>query len=115
MSAAIVLPAEVGVGKTREIETLLADPWRKLVCLRLRHGALLADHSAKVPITIHALLGKGLLRVGDEEYQLTLGVIVPVGAHVVHSVKADPELAMLVTFFRQSDVVTGAETTAQFD
>lgn len=114
MSTTIILPTEVGTGKEREVETLLADPWRKLVCIRLRRGALLADHSAKVPIIIHAFLGKGTLRVNGEEHQLTPGVIVPVDAHVIHSVRADPELALLVTFFRQPDTDTGAETTARF-
>ena len=56
MNEAILLPNEIGPGKDREVETLLADPWRKLVLIRLRNHALLADHSAKVPITIHTVL-----------------------------------------------------------
>ena len=101
MSEAIVLPAEVGAGKEREIQTLLADLWRKLVLIRLRNGALLADHSAQVPITIQALLGQGTLNVAGRAYRLAPNVIVPVDAHVVHNVQAEPELAILVTFFRQ--------------
>lgn len=115
MSAAIVLPTAIGAGKPREVETLLADPWRKLACIRLREGAVLADHSARVPILVHALLGKGVLRVRDEEYLLTPGVIVPVDAQVTHSVRADPELLLLVTFFRQPASGEESETTARFD
>jgi quercetin dioxygenase-like cupin family protein len=114
MNDAIVLPIDIGVGKEREVQTLLADPWRKLVLIRLRHSALLADHSARVPITIHALLGQGTLNVTGRAYPLAPGVIVPVDAHTVHSVQAEPELAILVTFFRQPETAIGDETTARF-
>lgn len=110
MNEAIILPKTIGDGKMREVETLWDDVWRKLVVIRLRAGALLADHSAKFPITIHALLGSGILRVAGREYPLTPGVIVPVDAHVVHNVQADPELAILVTFFRQAGTGTVNES-----
>ena len=115
MSAAIVLPNEIGPGKEREVQTLFADPWRRLVLIRLRDAALLADHSARVPITIHALLGKGILNVAGETYPLTPGTIVPVDAHVVHHVRADPALALLVTFFRRPESEAGSETSARFE
>lgn len=114
MNTIIALPQEMGTGKDREVRTLLADPWRKLVLIRLRHGALLADHSARVPITIQAVVGKGTLRVGDRAVALAPGVLVAVDAHEEHNVQAEPEVAMLVTFFRQAGETT-AETTAKFD
>src|SRR5215510_14883261 len=115
MKEVIMLPTEIGVGKEREVQTLLADPWRKLVLIRLRNRALLDDHSARVPITIHALLGAGSLNVAGHMYPLTPGVIVPVDAHAVHSVQADPALAILLTFFRQPGTAAGGETTARFE
>jgi len=115
MKTTIILPQAIVPGKVREIQTLLADQWRKLVLIYVRQGALLADHSARVPITIHAILGAGILRVGSDEYVLTPGVIVPVDAHVVHNVQADPDLAILVTFFRQPQLTNTDETTARFD
>ena len=115
MNTAIVLPHAITPGKTREVQTLFADQWRKLVLISLRHGGLLTDHSARVPITIQALLGSGILRVGSDEYTLTPGVIVPVDAHIVHNVQADPDLALLVTFFRQPEQSDENETTARFD
>jgi quercetin dioxygenase-like cupin family protein len=115
MAEAVMLPQEIGSGKAKEIETLLADPWRKLVLIRLRSGALLADHSAKFPITIQAVLGRGFLNVAGAHYVLSPGAIVPVDAHVVHNVRADPDLAILVTFFRQAGAEAGSETSAQFD
>lgn len=115
MSNTIVLPNEIGPGKEREVQPLFADAWRKVVLIRLRDGALLADHSAKVPIIIHALLGRGVLNVAGETYSLTPGVLVPVDAHVIHNVQADPALAILVTFFRRPETEAGTETTARFD
>jgi quercetin dioxygenase-like cupin family protein len=115
MSEAIVLPSEIGPGKAREVQTLFSDPWCKLVLIRLRDAALLTDHSARVPITIHAFLGKGILNVAGETYPLTPGTIVPVAAHVVHHVRADSALAILVTFFRQPETEAGSETTARFE
>ena len=102
MNTRIVLPNEIGTGKEREVRTLFADSSRKLVLICLRNQTLLADHSAQVPITIHAILGKGILRVGEDSYELAPGVVVPVEAHAVHNVQAEPELAILVTFFRQT-------------
>ncbi len=115
MSNAIVLPHVIGAGKDREIQILLADRWRKLVLIQLRRGALLADHSARVPITIQALAGKGSLRLGSEEHVLTPGVLVAVDAHVIHNVQGDPDVAILVSFFRQVESRDENDTTALVD
>jgi len=115
VSKTIRLPNEVGEGKDREVEVLLADQARKLVLIRLRRGALLADHSARVPIAIQAVAGRGTLRVENEAYPLVPGVVVPVDAHVVHNVQGDPALAILVTFFRGSGMRNEDDTSARFD
>ena len=114
MTTSISLPSEIGDGKDREVQVLLADRWRKLVLIRIRRGALLADHSARVPITIQTVVGKGMLHIGDEAYELVPGVLVPVDAHVFHNVQGDPDVAILVTFFRQGSL-DGNDTTARFD
>jgi len=114
MTDAIFLSNEIGVGKDREIQILLADPWRKLVLIRLRRGALLADHSARVPITIQTVAGKGILRVGDEAHELVPGVLVPVDANLLHNVQGHPDVAILVTFFRRAGMLEDNDTTARF-
>jgi quercetin dioxygenase-like cupin family protein len=114
MHTTITLPQTIGTTKVREVQTLFADQWRKLVLISLRQDALLADHSARVPITVHCLIGAGTLHVGNVAYTLTPGVIVPVDAHVVHNVQADPDLAILVTFFRQPENAGEPDTTARF-
>ena len=115
MSQAIHLPHEIGDGKDREIQVLLADRWRKLVLIQLRRGVLLADHSARVPITIQAVAGMGSLRVGNEEHALLPSVLIPLDAHTVHNVQADPAVAILVSFFRHSDAQDENDTTARSD
>jgi quercetin dioxygenase-like cupin family protein len=115
MSNAIFLPHVIGAGKDREVQILLADRWRKLVLIQLRRGVLLADHSARVPITIQALAGKGSLRLGSEVHVLAPGVLVAVDAHVIHSVRGDPDVAILFSFFRQAESRDENDTTALFD
>jgi len=115
MSDAMVLPREIGVGKDRDIKILLADRWRKLVLIQLRRGALLADHTARVPITIQAVAGKGLLRLDGETHVLSPGVLVPVDAHVLHNVEGDPDVAILVSFFRQTEAYDKPDSTAKFE
>lgn len=115
MSEAIVLPHDIGVGKDREVQVLLADQWRKLVLIQLRRGVLLADHSARFAITIQTLAGKGILRLAGVEHVLFPGVLVPVDAHVVHNVQGDPDVAILVTFFRQAALQDESDTSAKFD
>ena len=115
MSKAIQLPHEIGDGKDREVRVLLADRLRKLVLIQLRHGVLLADHSARVPITIQTVAGAGTLRIGNEEHALLPGVVVPLDAHAIHSVQADPAVAILVTFFRRDEALDENDTTARFD
>ena len=115
MSDTLVLPHEIGDGPDREVQILLADRWRKLVLIQLRRGALLADHTARVPITIQALAGQGFLRLGHETHVLSPGVLVPVDAQVLHNVQGDPDVAILVSFFRQAQAHDENDSTAQFE
>jgi quercetin dioxygenase-like cupin family protein len=115
MSDALVLPHGIDPGPDREVQILLADRWRKLVLIQLRHGALLADHTARVPITIQAVVGKGLLHVGGEAHVLSPGVLVPVDAHISHNVQGDPDVAILVSFFRQAEARDEHDSTAKFE
>ena len=115
MNQALLLPHQIGPGPDRELQILLADHWRKLVLIQLRRGALLADHTARVPITIQTLAGRGHLRLGQLVYALTPGVLVPVDAHTLHNVQGDPDVAILVCFFRQAEVRTAPDSIAKFE
>ncbi len=97
------------------MRTIFADRWRKLALIQLRHGAVLDDHSARFPITIQALAGNGTLRIGKEAHTLSPGIVVPIDAHVIHAVHAEPAVAILVTFFRQGESASEDDTTARFE
>jgi hypothetical protein len=43
------------------------------------------------------------------------GVLVPVDAQVIHNVQGTPDVAILVSFFRQADPRDENDTTARFD
>ena len=115
MSKAIQLPSEIGDGKDREFKCF----WRTdggIWCLfDFAVARCWRIHSARVPITIQAVAGAGTLRVGDEQHALLPGVIVPLDAHAVHNVQADPAVAILVTFFRRDEAPDENDTTARFD
>jgi quercetin dioxygenase-like cupin family protein len=115
MNAALLLPHQIAPGPDRDVQILLADRWRKLVLIQLRRGALLADHTARVPITIQAVAGRGRLRVGQDEYALHPGVLVPVEAHALHNVQGEPDLAIMVSFFRQAETRDALDSTAKFE
>lgn len=101
MADRIVLPTEIGEGKAREAKTVFQDAFRRLVLIRLRNAEVLSDHAADDPITIQALHGKGTLNVAGQDHPLTPGVLVPLEAGVVHHVRPEPAISLLVTFFRQ--------------
>ena len=115
MNDALLLPHEIGPGPDREVRILLADHWRKLVLIQLRRGALLADHTPRVPITIQTLAGHGHLRLGQLAYALSPGVLVPVDAHTLHNVQGNPDVAIMVTFFRQAAAPAADDSTAKFE
>jgi quercetin dioxygenase-like cupin family protein len=115
MSDALILPHEIGAGPDREVEILVADRWRKLVLIQLRRRALLADHTARVPITIQTLAGQGFLRLGHETHVLSPGVLVPIDAHILHNVQGDPDVAILVSFFRHAAAHDEPDSTAKFE
>ena len=115
MATPIQCSIDLNEGQDREVQVLLSDTSRKLVLIQLRRGALLADHSARVPITIHAVAGSGTLGIGNETHRLIPGTIVPVDTRVVNNFKGDPAIAILVTFFRGGQAQDENDSTARFD
>ena len=98
-----VLPlrTSVGAGKDKEVEQLYEGPGRKLVQITLRNSATLETHKAAVPITIQCVAGSGILRAADasEPIELKPGVLVTIEANVLHEIKADPDVSILLTQF----------------
>lgn len=60
-------------------------------------GAVLAEHTAPVPIVIHVVQGAVTFDLGDECHELASGAILHVGAHVPHQVTAREPSRLVVT------------------
>lgn len=100
---AIKLRTDIGPGQNKQIEALFEGPRRKLVQITLRNEAILESHTAPEPITIQCLSGKGLLIVGDkkESVQLEPGVLVTIESNIVHEIKSQTEVSVLLTRFTE--------------
>lgn len=78
-----------GEGKPIEAKELLDTPFVKLVQIKLRHGAELADHSVPEAITLQATVGSATLTVGDVTEKLTPGAVVLVAPGAKHRIVPD--------------------------
>lgn len=99
----IKLRTDIGAGQNKQVEVLFEGPRRKLVQITLRKEAILESHTAPEPITIQCLSGKGLLIVGDkkESVQLEPGVLVTMESNIVHEIKSQPEVSVLLARFTE--------------
>jgi quercetin dioxygenase-like cupin family protein len=94
-----------GEEKDIAVQQLFSGPFRRLVEVRLRNGAVLSRHRADVPITVQCLSGTGTFSAGselEESTALQMGSIVTLEAGIEHEVKADPHLHILVSKFNGS-------------
>jgi hypothetical protein len=55
MTTTLVLSHEIGPGSDREVQIFLADRWRKLVLIQLRHGASIDDELREVNLMKRSL------------------------------------------------------------
>lgn len=96
-----VLPLQttIGPGKDKQVDLLFDGPARKIVQITLRNHAVLNEHRAAVPITIQCVAGSGTLTAGDA-LQLTQGVLVTIEPNVLHEIKAQPEVSILLSQFK---------------
>lgn len=91
--------------KDLEVVQLFSGPFRQLVEVRLRSGAVLSKHKAKEPITVFCLAGTGVFTAGDdlqESQDLRAGTLITLDANVNHEVTAKPELHLIVTKFKDN-------------
>lgn len=95
------LQTNIGEGKDRQVDLLFESVRRKLIQITLRNGAILARHSAPVPITIQAVAGSGTLYIDEarEEVALLPGALVTIEPGIVHEIEAQPAVSILLTMF----------------
>lgn len=96
-----------------EVERLRAEPaWRdgdrnaitltrgagvRLVLTALKQGAVLHEHRAPAPATVHVLSGRMAFRVGGQRLELGPGHVVAMEAGLEHAGEALEDTAFLLT------------------
>ena len=105
----LIKDIEVGtlseMAKDVEVSELFNGDHRRIVEVRLRHGAVLAKHKAMEPITVQCLSGTGIFTAGpnlEEKQELKPGTLLTLEAEVEHEVTAVSELHILVSKFKTS-------------
>lgn len=95
------LQTTIGEGKDRQVDLLFEGTRRKLIQITLRNGAILAKHSAPVPITIQCIAGEGTLFAGEAREMVALepGALVTIEPTIVHEIQANPAVSILLTQF----------------
>ncbi|MCZ7679916.1 MAG: hypothetical protein M5U28_14610 [Sandaracinaceae bacterium] len=99
---ALALPDGSEAGARIEPRVVLDAPHLKLVAIVLRGGAELPVHTAPSAVTIQAVSGSGVVRVGEEEHPLDATHLVSLAPEVPHSVvpAGGADLVLLVHHLR---------------
>lgn len=77
--------------------TLYSAGGSKTVLFAFDAGQELSEHTASRPAILHVLSGQGTLKLGDEEKPANPGTWVYMPAGLVHAVRAESPLTMLLT------------------
>ena len=91
--------------KDISVQEIFNGPFRRIVEVRLRNKAVLKRHKADVPITVQCLSGAGSFFAGsdlEESVAFHAGILITLEAGIEHEVKADPQLHILVSKFKDS-------------
>jgi len=96
------LPAGDGEGAPIEPRALLDAPHLKIVAIVLRDGTVLPEHTAPTPVTIHAVSGSGVARIGGEAHPLDATHFISLAPGVPHSIEpaAGTDMVLLVHYVR---------------
>jgi quercetin dioxygenase-like cupin family protein len=92
-------------GKSKEVKEIFKGTRRHLIEVTLRSNEILAKHKASEPITVLCLAGSGTFRAGsdlEDEEKLEAGTLLTLEAGVEHEVRAEPELRLLITKFKDA-------------
>ncbi|MBX3297579.1 MAG: hypothetical protein KF762_17905 [Acidobacteria bacterium] len=90
-------------GRDLHPEQLFDGPYRRVLQIKMREGAVLKKHKAAEPITVLCLAGNGTFRAGpdlEDSCQLTEGTMITLEAEVEHEAVAESGLHLLVTKFK---------------
>ncbi|MEQ1605829.1 MAG: hypothetical protein ABL999_13270 [Pyrinomonadaceae bacterium] len=89
----------------KQLTELYDGPFRRIVEVRLRNGAVLSRHHAAEPITVFCLSGTGVFLAGEElteSQAMRSGTFITLEAGIVHEVRAEPALQLIVSKFKRA-------------
>ena len=98
----IKLSTNIPEGEDKEVKILFDGRRRKLVQITLRNSTVLSKHKAPDPITVQCIAGSGTFYIGEkneEKAELTPGTIITLEENVIHEIKAEPAVSLLLTRF----------------
>ena len=81
----------------RQARTLLKDGGLRVTLIVLGAGAVIPEHHADGPITVHAIDGRIAFTVGGETHDLEPGRVLSARAGLPHSVRSESGGAFLLT------------------
>lgn len=90
--------------KNKEVKKIYDGARRQMMSVILRGGEVLSKHKASEPITVFCLAGSGMFRAGadlEDAQKLEAGTLITLGAGIEHEVRAEPEMHVLVTKFKE--------------
>jgi quercetin dioxygenase-like cupin family protein len=98
----VALPTAPGAGQPKEVKELLDTPFVRLVSITLRGGAVLAEHSAPVAVTIQALSGNATVRTGAKKERIGAGQMLLIAPNAAHEVVPDgkADVVLLVHYLK---------------
>lgn len=82
----VLVAAPTAEGAPKEVAVVADLPAVKIVAITLRGGAVLAEHTASVPVTIQAAHGSATLTVAGTPTPLAPGAFVVLDANTPHAV-----------------------------
>lgn len=77
--------------------TLYSGQGHKVVLFAFDAGQELSEHTASRPALLQILSGKGSLKLGQEELEIQPGSLAYTPAGLVHAVRAESPMVMLLT------------------
>lgn len=101
-SQGVELPTKAGEGPEKEAKVLLETSAVKLAVLTLRRGFVLPAHDAPVSVTIQALSGSGVVRMGGTTLPIDARHMVVLSPKVSHEVIPDKggDLVLLLHYLK---------------
>lgn len=93
------------MSKDIEVEEIFDLPHTRMIEIRLGNGAILQRHRASEPITVLCVAGKGIFNAGDdlaEQMPLSPGTLLTLRTDVVHEVRAEPYIHLVLTKFKNT-------------